>query len=439
VSAQKPREIAVRVLLKRTEGAEYVEDLLDDAAATAGFSPADRGLCQELTYGVVRWQDTLDWLISQRTEGRKQKAALQVILRLGLYQIFWLDRIPNHAAVHETVELAKQFGLGPQSGFVNALLRGFVREQDEVRKLIANLKMTQPAIGYSHPAWLARRWTDRWGAIAAVQLFEFNNTPPPTFARVNTLKTDVHRLATHWEREGVKFAHRSWDWTGEGLVFQLESHPPLATLKSFKHGHFYVQDPSTLLAVHELDPQPGEIILDLCAAPGGKTTFIAQRMENRGRITAQDSQPDRLPLIQENCERLGLTCVESSVAPASFIAKPSLRFDRILVDAPCSNTGVLRRRVDLRWRIQPEEIERLHAAQVEILRLAAPRLKPGGRLVYSTCSLEPEENKEVVLEFLAQHPDFAPLHDRELRPFADGVDGAYVSVLRRMSVPPKPH
>jgi 16S rRNA (cytosine967-C5)-methyltransferase len=183
--------------------------------------------------------------------------------------------------------------------------------------------------------------------------------------------------------------------------------------------------------VRELNPQPGESVLDLCAAPGGKTTFIAQLMQNRGRITAQDAQPDRLELIRENCARLGVTCVEASVAPSGVIANPAKKFDRILVDAPCSNTGVMRRRIDLRWRIRVEEIERLRAGQLELLRQAAPRLKPGGTMVYSTCSLEPEENTEVVKQFLAEHADFTLERERELLPFADGVDGAYVAQLKK--------
>jgi 16S rRNA (cytosine967-C5)-methyltransferase len=188
-----------------------------------------------------------------------------------------------------------------------------------------------------------------------------------------------------------------------------------------------MQDPSTLLAVHELDPQPGETILDLCAAPGGKTTFIAQRMNNEGKIVANDIAPDRLKLIKENCARLGVTCVETT-QNLEFKTQNS-KFDRILIDAPCSNTGVMRRRVDLRWLIQPPEIERLRAAQLILLKQAATVLKPGGILVYSTCSLEPEENSEVVKEFLAANAGFKLETERQLLPFADGVDGAYVARL----------
>jgi 16S rRNA (cytosine967-C5)-methyltransferase len=431
VNGQKPRQIAISVLKERLLEKDYTENLFEIELSKHRLTTSDRGLCQELVYGIARWQTTLDWLITRKTEGRTQKDDLRILLQLGLYQMFWLDRIPNHAAVHETVEIAKHLGLGPQSGFLNAVLRTYTRERVETEKLLADLKISQPALGHSHPEWLYQRWLARWGAEKAAQLMAWNNTPPTTFARANLLKTDAAKLATQWTTEHVKSAERTWEWTGGGLVFQLDLHPPLAGMRSFKDGLFYIQDPSTLLAVRELNPQPGESVLDLCAAPGGKTTFIAQLMQNRGRITAQDSQPDRLGLIRENCTRLGVTCVEASVAPTGIIANPAKKFDRVLVDAPCSNTGVMRRRIDLRWRIRVEEIERLRATQLEVLRQAAPRLKPGGTLVYSTCSLEPEENSEVVKQFLTEHPDFKLERERELLPFADGVDGAFVAQLKK--------
>jgi 16S rRNA (cytosine967-C5)-methyltransferase len=453
VNGQKPREIAALVLRRREHGGDFVENLLEGALATAMLSSADRGLCQELVYGVVRWQVALDFLIARKTDGRQQKAALQNLLRLGLYQIFWLDRIPNHAAVHETVEMAKRSGFGPQSGFVNAVLRGYLREFDATKILLIDLKTSQPHIGWSHPEWLVTRWQKQWGAERTAQLLEWNNTPPKTFARVNTLKLSNRRDELHesqtspdklgtcvtrpseesllgklieqWREENVEydFVHR--DWFDENLVFELKSHPSLATLPSFQQGLFYVQDPSTLLAVRELNPQPGEIILDLCAAPGGKTTYIAQLLQNQGKIVAHDSVPERLKLIEENCARLGVTCVQTT----SHLSPLTSHFDRVLIDAPCSNTGVMRRRVDLRWRIRPEEIERLRTMQSELLRNTATLLKPGGILVYSTCSLEPEENREVVEQFLREQNGFKLERDRELLPFVDGVDGAFVARL----------
>ena len=499
LTEQKPRQIAAQILQRRGSGTDFVEDLLEISLARTPLSTPDRGLCQELVYGVVRWQAALDWLIARKTSGRTQKPMLQNLLRLGLYQIFWLDRIPNHAAVNETVEQAKQAGFGPQAGFINAVLRGYLREFDATKAALTELKTTQPHLGYSHPEWLVARWQKRWGAEKTAQLMEWNNTTPKTFARLNDLKflpaqdqseagralhsvraentphnttpstsptagttppspprsgregrgevafraqgdikiKDAGELLTLWRNENVDYDFVRRDWLEENLVFELKSHPPLGKLASFQQGLFYIQDPSTLLAVRELNPQPGETILDLCAAPGGKLTYIAQRMRNEGKIIGHDTFPDRLKLIEENCTRLGVTIAQTVLPPGapkpseggSTFDPRSLSFDRVLVDAPCSNTGVMRRRVDLRWRIRPEEIDRLRATQLELLRQAAALAKPGGTLVYSTCSLEPEENENVVKEFLARELWFQLENQRELIPFVDGTDGAYVARL----------
>lgn len=442
VNDENPRQIAADILRRRENAnAEFTENLLEQALSRARLSNADRGLCQELVYGVVRWQATLDWLIARKTGGRTQKPVLQHLLRLGLYQIFWLDRIPNHAAVNETVEQAKRSGFGPQAGFVNAVLRGYLREFDATKILLTELKTSQPHIGWSHPEWLVARWQNRFSAEKLAQLLESDNTPPKTFARINELAftkvgrefeerkiKDIGELLTLWRDENVEYDFVRRDWLEENLVFELKSHPPIAKLKSFQRGFFYVQDPSTLLAVGALDPQPGETVLDMCAAPGGKATYIAQKMKNAGKIVASDVSDERLKLVQENCTRLGVTCVETILNSKSEIQ--DLKFDRILIDAPCSNTGVMRRRVDLRWRIRSEEIGRLRKTQLDLLKLAATKLKAGGRLVYSTCSLEPEENSGVVQEFLRERTNFKLESERELLPFADKADGAYVAKLK---------
>ena len=433
----KPREIAVRVLLQSEDGDDYLEGLL--ARELPALALEDRHLCQELVFGVTRNRGLLDWLIGRRTGQRPQKPPLVNLLRLGLYQLFWLDRIPDHAVVNETVELARQFGFGPQSGFVNAVLRGYARERDQTRLLIDQLKVDEPDIAYSHPRWLCERWQKRWGGLALRRLLEWNNQPAPTFARVNTLKTDAGKLLTQWREEEVEYDFIHHEWLEENLVFQLKAHPPLATLPSFQQGCFYIQDPSTLLAVEWLDPQPGDRVLDVCAAPGGKMSYIAQIMRNEGQLVASDLNPKRLRLMRQNATRLGITCAQieetdgtSSPVRASGAAETdSDRFDRVLVDAPCSNTGVMRRRVEVRWRVRPPELRRLQQAQVKLLRQATTRLKPGGILVYSTCSLEPEENSEVIKAVLDAVPEFELERERLLTPIQNGVDGAYVAVLRR--------
>jgi 16S rRNA (cytosine967-C5)-methyltransferase len=440
VSGEKPREIAVEVLGRRGRN-QFTEELLEQALSQTPLNSADRGLCQELVYGVTRWQAALDWLIGRKTGDRRQKPALQDLLRLGLYQIFWLERIPNHAAVNVTVELAKRRGFGPQAGFINAVLRGYLREFDATRELLKDLKRSRPALGFSHPEWLVQRWRDRWGTENTTKLMAWNNTPPRTFARVNTLKITTEKLLPIWREENVEYDFVRHDWFGENLVFELKSHPPLHWLSSFQQGFFYVQDPSTLLAVHELDPKPGDAVLDLCAAPGGKLTYIAQLMSNQGHLVAQDISPERLRLLEENCERLGVILTRSaecgvlgvdraSEATSDPATTPHL-YDRVLLDAPCSNTGVMRRRIDLRWRVTPEEIDRLQKTQLELLRQAAGLVRPGGRVVYSTCSLEPEENRSAIEKFISSGSEFALEHDRELLPFAAGADGAYLARLVR--------
>ena len=428
---EKPREIAVQVLRRYAEQADYLENILDAELRHTFLLPPDRALVQELTFGVIRWQAALDWLIGQKTAERPQKTVLQILLRLGLYQLFWLERIPDHAAVHETVEIAKKLGFSRQAGFINAVLRSYLRAKAATEAKLQELKIKQPSLGYSHPDWLIDRWKARWGHEVLIRLLEWNNTPPPLFARHNTLKTTQKELTASWEKEGVQFLPRKWDWVAEGLVYELTSRPFVSSLTSFKKGYFYIQDPGTLLAGQALDPRPGDEVLDLCAAPGGKTTFIAQRMQNLGRILAQDISQERLELVQENCTRLGVNCVQTSLLSTVSSDKAPPHFIKVLVDAPCSNTGVMRRRVDLRWRIRLEEIHRLRITQSALLARAALQVKTGGIVVYSTCSLEPEENSQVVREFLNAHPSFRLAEERTLLPFVEGVDGAYVAKIIR--------
>lgn len=394
-----------------------------------GLPGPDRRLAQELLYGVTRHRAALDWVIERRTEGRPQRPEVQDLLRMGLYQLFWLDRIPAHAAVHETVEEARAAGLGGAAGFVNAVLRGCERERPLVMQALARLREEQPAVGYSHPAWLVDRWRARHGEAGMRRLLEWDNTPPPTFARVNTLRTTPEALMARWREEGVEARPFERSWLPPGIVLELVSHPSLASLASFQSGDFYVQDPSTLMAGIELGARAGESVLDYCAAPGGKATWVAQLAGNGARVVAHDNHAGRLRLVEENAARLGATCI--TVAPPPAPPGKAGEFDRVLVDAPCSNTGVLRRRLELRWRLEPSEVDRLAGTQAMVLDRASAFVRPGGTLVYSTCSLEPEENEAVARGFASGHPGWLLERERSLTPLSDGTDGAYVAVLRR--------
>ena len=260
----KSREVAARVLLRRLHASDFVEDLLEDAFAATKMRPDDRRLTQELVYGCVRWQQTLDWLVARRTQDRPQLSTVQIFLRLGLYQLFFLDRIPPHAACYETVELAKQLGCGNQAQFINAILRRSDADREVIKSELAQMRETQPALAHSHPEWLVQKWTARWGAEDTRKLLEWNNTAPSTHVRVNTLKTTPTKLIERWRlRETVEYDLTPCAWAEEGHVLTLKSHPPLPAMGSFRDGWFYVQDPSTLVAVQALDAWAGESILDL--------------------------------------------------------------------------------------------------------------------------------------------------------------------------------
>lgn len=401
--------------------------------AAAGLKPVDRSLVQEITYGCVRWQATLDHFMDKLTNGRTQVPPMRVLLRMGIYQSLMLDRVPGHALVNEAVDLARIIGLEPHTGFVNAVLRTCERDREALLKEWQALKETQPAIGWSHPKWLVQRWEQRMPAAEVRALLEWNNQPPPVYARLNPLRMLPEQTIEAWRMNDITYAFRKYDWAPENLMFELSSLPPLAKLASFQKGAFYIQDPSTLLAVQVLDPQPGERILDLCAAPGGKTTYIAQLMDDDGEVFASDRDPERLKLVTENCKRMHITSVSTSTSDEldNYRRNGGEAFDRVLVDAPCSNTGVIRRRVDLRWRLKPEEFARLRKVQLDLLHRATSLLKPGGVLVYSTCSLEPEENEQLITAFLEDYPLFDRETERALSPLRDKVDGAYVIRLRR--------
>ena len=412
MTAQTPREIALRTLRRWEKGQAHADTLL--ASALPALAGRDRALCQELVCGVIRQKAALDWLIEQRTSNRRQAALVQTLLRLGLYQLFWLDRIPGHAAVNETVAIARRCDLGRAAGFINAVLRQSLREAEALRAALKTLRETQPAIAHSHPDWLVRRWQAQWGHADTEALLEWNNRPAENFLRPNPLRPDAPKP----KGDPVTF-----DWLPQTLV---RANGAPTELPGFNEGAFYIQDPSTLLAVALLNPLPGESILDRCAAPGGKATAIAARMKNEGRVVATDIRADRLKRLRENCDRLGADCVEI----LSVGTNVRELFDRVLLDVPCSNTGVMRRRVDLRWRLQPRDLMATQKLQRELLKNTIRNVRPGGLLVYSTCSLEPEENEQIVQDFLKKNAAFKLVAEQSLLPWKDGVDGAYVAALR---------
>jgi len=405
------REVALELLERWPRARCLADELLDDQLEKATLSGPDRALVTELFYGCLRQKLALEFLISKSVT-KTPRAVVDDLLKLGFYQLFFLKMAP-HAAVNETVALAKRRASVAEAGFVNAVLRTADRNNATYVALLRSQWETAPWVLFSHPRWLWERWITRWGREMTEKLCAWNNEPPPLYAR----------------------GSQPWPGVLEPTTFHPLCYRVVDAPKFFANpGQYYVQDPSTLIAVDVLDPQLGESVLDLCAAPGGKTTYIAQKMQNQGRIVAMDVSASRLGRVGENCRRLGIKIV-ATLACSGTKPEHCLRgelFDRVLVDAPCSNTGVMRRRPDLRWRLKEPEIERLAATQEELLAAGARMTRRGGVLVYSTCSLEAEENERVAERFRDSHPEFALDATRSTFPPRDGQDATFVARFRRL-------
>ncbi len=399
------RSLAHQLLVAWERKRPHADDLLHERLDTAQLDIRDRALVTELFYGVLRRLSELDFLIAKLRDAELDDDT-RAVLRLGLYQIFH-TRIPVWAAVKETVSLAHRSG-----GVVNAVLRRADRER---APLLAALAAAPLSVQWSHPKFLLEKWTTNFGADATRALAEWNNSPAPLCVRANTIKISRDELLAAlpgsephpFHPLALRVPSISKDWLARGLC--------------------YVQDPSTLAACEMLAPQPGDIVLDACAAPGGKTTMLAAMMKNQGRIVACDLWESRIARLRANCERLGTRNTQTLELDTMKDAPelPARSFDRILIDAPCSNTGVIRRRVDVRWRLTEEDAMRLPAQQLALIRRCATLLKPGGTLVYSTCSLEPEENEHVAEEAVRTLPSLRLHTTRHIRPWLDGVDGAF--------------
>ena len=402
------RQAAVSALRAWAKGHDYAETLVDRHAHRRMLSSADRGLLQAILFGVLRNRRLLDHWIAILRQGKIDPETRDV-LRVGLCQTLLLG-LPDHAAVNETVEAGK----ASVRGLVNAVLRRSITSRKRLLDEIPDLPLP---VAHSHPDWLFNRWKAAFGKREAIALMEWNNQPASTFFRINPLAPAVSDLP------GIPLENAAGFYQLDGLL-------PGALLAS---GSIYIQDPATRHAVELLDPQPGEHVLDACAAPGGKAFLIAAALGSADHLVCTDSNEKRLPRLVENLERLHAGKATIAVhdwtkpAPAEWLGS----FDAILLDVPCSNTGVIRRRVDVRWRLQAPDIEKIALTQRKILENALPCLKPGGRLVYSTCSIEHEENLGQVEALLADHPELRLVSTREALPFRDQTDGAFAARIER--------
>ncbi len=435
-----PREAALRVL-HAVETRNAFSDRLLDGAHGETRDPRDEALLHELVKGTLRWRGRLDWALDPLVHIGLHKLTpwIRNVLRLGAYQLLFLDRVPAHAAVDEAVKLAHEYGHPGTAGLVNSVLRRLAEEKERIQLPAGDDAVSLAAWG-SHPEWMVERWLERFGPAATRALLMANNRAAGLGLRVNRQRATLAQLKARLAEAGIAATPGTLApdlvWAGEHVV--------PGRLAAFKEGWCTVQDESECLVSRLVAPQPHERVLDLCAAPGGKCTHLAELMGDEGEVWAMERDPARLPSIETAVARLGLHAIHVALGDGRNYAFP-MPFDRVLVDAPCSGLGVLARRADARWRKGPDIFRELVPIQLDLLQAGGRHLRPGGVLVYSVCSFEPEETTELVERFLRASPQIVleaaggfvpdPVVDENgcmtVLPHAHGCDGAFGARFRK--------
>ena len=388
----------------------------------------DHAFVMEVVNGVVRNRNILQWL-EQGMVPKEPEPFFKAVLYVGLYQLLFMDNVEEYAALNETVEAAKSHRGGQgNANMVNAVLRRAQRERDQI---FQELKRQPDDIRLSHPDFLLQRWQRHYGEIEARKLAEWDNHPPETILRVEQAVILPSDFLAKMKEAGI--ALELHPFSDREKFYILPRGLAVHKLPGYAEGWFTVQDPATSVPIDLLRPFPGESVLDACAAPGGKTAMIASRMKGEGELVAMDLHDDRIAVLRENMARLGLGWVEIAQGDARAPKKVlgDRKFDAILLDVPCLNTGVLRRRIDARWRVNTNRLKAIAETQYELLSACAELLKENGRIVYSTCSLEPEENEDLVARWVREHPGFSKTKAKKTFPPKTGTDGAFAAIIRR--------
>ena len=439
-----PRGTAVRILNRVERTDSYLDKVLDAELKSGDLSDLDKGLLNEIVHGVLRWQNRLDWVLNGFSHGNFAKSEINIknTLRVALYQILFLDRVPHSAAVNEGVEFIKRIRGEKPAGLVNAVLRNIIRNIDGIRYPLADEDPVQHlSVYYSHPHWMVRRWVARFGVEETKRFLIAANERPPLSLRINRLKIAPGAFLGLLDQKGIAY-------TGSTYLdhfVRVKALAGIGQMDIFRGGMFTVQDESAALPCLLLDPAPGERVIDLCAAPGGKTTNLAEMMKNEGEVVAVDRHDAKLGLIRASCDRLGLKNVTLLAADSSSLeTEPA---DRVLLDAPCSGLGVLAKKPDMKWKRDIADILKLTKIQKGLLENAARLVRPNGVLVYSTCTIEPDENQDIVAEFLSRHTEFrlegaSAYVNRDLVnaagfvetfPHRHGMDGSFAARLVKSS------
>ena len=435
------RATALRVLVACRTNGSWADAALKAQVSRDGLSGADAALCSRIVYGVMQNRMLLDFYIAAYCSQKPDhlQPPLLDILRIGAYQILFLDKVPDSAAVNESVELAKLTKRGQASGLVNAVLRKISQNKQTLPAIPDRDTERYLSIRYSHPKWLVKRLITLLGREETEAFLAANNDVAPMTVQVNPLKTTPEELIAQLAEAGVTAVPHAWV---PGCL-ELSSTGDLTDLSAFREGAFLVQDPAARLVSLIADVQPGQQVLDVCAAPGGKSFSAAFAMEDQGSVLACDLHENKLKRIRDGAERLGLTCIQTSAADGR---EPRTEwqdaFDTVLVDAPCSGLGISRKKPDTRYK-RADDLFTLPVVQAAILDNAAGYVKPGGTLVYSTCTILPEENEQVTDAFLAEHPEFvkepfalpSPVGNTDgqltLWPQRHGTDGFYICRMTR--------
>lgn len=441
-----PREIALKILYDINEKGAYSNISINKYLEGYELRDVDKAFITGLVYGTVKWRLTIDWIIEQFSSVKIKKISSWIlnILRMGIYQLVFTDKIPVSAAVNESVNLSKKYGHSGSRGYVNGVLRSIARNRDAIKYPDRSGELTRYlSIKYSHPEWMVNTWIKLYGDEFTEDLLANNNEVPDFTVRVNTLRVSKSRLIEVLKEQGMEASDGKF--VEEAVVIKNPS--SISRLEAFKIGYFQVQDESSMLVAKVLDPRPGELIMDVCSAPGGKSTHIAQLMNNEGVVIARDVHEHKIKLIEDSVRRLGLDIIKAEVFDAATIDKNYIeKADRVLVDAPCTGLGIIRRKPDIKWAKNIEDSKEIIELQKKIIATASQYVKPGGTLVYSTCTIGPEENEDVVKWFVSSNIKFTLADISSLLPAAlagptardgylqlfpnrDRIDGFFISKM----------
>lgn len=401
-----PREVALKVLYDVNENGAYSNISLNKYIEGNELRDIDKAFITDLVYGTIKWRLKIDWIIQQFSSVKLKKISpwIMNILRLGVYQLLYTDKIPESAACNESVNLSKKYGHSSSRGFVNAILRNISKSRDKINYPDKDRELSQYlSVMYSHPEWMVKEWLNNFGIEFTEDLLNSNNEIPDFTIRTNTLRISIEQLIDNFNGFGIE-AKRG-KYVGEALVIKNPS--SITRLEAFKKGYFQVQDESSMLVSKVLDPKPGELVIDVCSAPGGKSTHIAQIMQNKGVVIARDIHEHKIKIINDSSKRLGLDIIKAELFDAAKTDENLIgKADCVLVDAPCSGLGIIRRKPDIKWARNINDKKEITELQFKILNASSKYLKSGGTMVYSTCTIGNEENEGLVGEFLKLNRDF---------------------------------